>query len=424
MEQISSERVRAAKGQNAAAPATRGLQKLLIVSHVIHYRHKQQLHAYGPYAREIDIWADLFPEVTIAAPCREQAPPGDCVPFTRANISIRPLKETGGHTLKAKARQLTLLPAVVWRMCREMLRADAIHVRFPANVGLLGVVLAPLFSRYRIAKYAGQWNGYEGERLVLRLQRGLLRSRWWGSPVTVYGQWPDQPPHVVAFFTSMMTDEQVKSAIEIADRKTLSRPLRVLFSGRLAPEKRVDVLLEAVKMAIERGASLEVTILGDGRERERLESLTARLEVQDRVKFVGALPFDEALAWYDWAHCLVLPSVNSEGWPKVIAEAMCHGLICVAVKHGQVPTMLAGRGVLLDTGTAEEIAGALCDIECAPDAFAPLMREASAWARQHSLEGLRDALSALLTERWDVPVRAMTNAPGRHETSPSIFQKH
>jgi len=62
--------------------------RLLITSHVIHYRHQGRLYAYGPYAREIDQWADLFAEVEIASPCRQQEPPGDCLPFERANISI------------------------------------------------------------------------------------------------------------------------------------------------------------------------------------------------------------------------------------------------------------------------------------------------------------------------------------------------
>ena len=85
---------------------------LVIVSHVIHYEHEGRLYAYGPYAREIDIWADLFPVVAIAAPLRRQVPPQDCVPFGRANIEVIPQLETGGDDLSAKLRQL--------RHCRFM----------------------------------------------------------------------------------------------------------------------------------------------------------------------------------------------------------------------------------------------------------------------------------------------------------------
>lgn len=380
-------------------------RRLLIVSHVEHYANGGRLHAYGPYAREIDIWADLFPEVVIAAPRRTSPAPADALPFTRTNIVMHPLPETGGTSWRAKVHQLLLLPRLTLALARGIRAADALHVRCPGNVGLLGVLLGPLFGVPRVAKYAGQWNGYRGEAWTVRLQRRLLRG-WWRAPVTVYGEWPDQPAHIVPFFTSMMTGEQVRAAADVAATKTLGAPLRVLFAGRLAPEKRVGVLVEAAKLAADRGVALELVIVGDGPERAALTDQVQRLDLTSRVRFVGAVPFDAAMHWYRWAHCLVLPSVHSEGWPKVIAEAMCHGVLCVAVDHGQVARMVRGRGVLLQHGSAGEIAEALIAAASQPVEFAARMQAASQWARQYSLESLRTALAGLLSERWRVQVGA------------------
>ncbi len=376
------------------------IKRLLVVSHVVHYRHNDRLYAYGPYAREIDIWADLFQELVIASPCRDEEPPGDCLPFTRPQITIDPMPETGGHSVTAKLKQLVMLPLMVLRLCRSMWKADAIHVRGPGNLGLLGTLFAPIFSRYRVAKWAGQWNGFENERFILWLQRALLRSRWWNAPVTVYGKWPEQPAHVHAFFTSMMTADQVEVAKQVASKKRIELPLRVLFSGRLAPEKRISALLDAAQLAVAQGVPLELTVVGDGPERDRLEQQTRELGLKDIVSFQGAVSFDENLSWYQWANCLVLPSKHSEGWPKVIAEAMCHGLICIAVEHGQLPAMLKERGILLPNGTPEELADALNQIASDPDRFSPQMVAASTWACQYSLEGLRDAIETLLKEQW------------------------
>ena len=138
--------------------------RLLILSNVIHYRHQGCLYAYGAYAREIDVWAELFDEVRIAAPCRDARPGSLAAPFTRSNIAIAPQAEVGGETAAAKIRLLAALPALLWSLCREMLAADAIHVRCPGSFGLIGAALAPLFSRYVVAKYAGQWNGYPASR--------------------------------------------------------------------------------------------------------------------------------------------------------------------------------------------------------------------------------------------------------------------
>lgn len=404
--------------RSTAPVPKRKLHRLLVVSHVVHYQYGKALHAYGPYTREIDIWADLFPEVVVAAPCRNEKPPGDCLPFVRANISIRPQPETGGSSVGAKIYQLLMLPYLIGGLSAAMAGADAIHVRCPGNLGLLGAALAPLFSRFRVAKYAGQWNGYEGEPVSVRLQRALLGSRWWGSPVTVYGQWPGQAGHVVPFFTSMMTASQQRVAEQVAAAR-LEQPhggrLRVLFAGSLVRRKRVDALLDAVKLVVDCGIPIDVRIVGDGVDGTALRQHAVQLGLADVVTFVGALPFDESMRWYEWADCLVLPSTHSEGWPKVIAEAMSHGLICVAVAHGQIPTMLANRGLLLPTGHPGEIAEALERIQRDPAALAPMRGRASKWATQHSLEGLRDALARLLADRWGVPQESLGVVTGRLE---------
>jgi glycosyltransferase involved in cell wall biosynthesis len=379
-------------------------RKLLVVSHVIHYEYEGKLHAYGPYSREIDIWADLFSEVVIASPCRHTKPPGDCLPFDRPNISITPQIEAGGDHWFAKLKQILLLPIIFWRLSLAMWKADAIHVRCPGNLGLFGCILAPLFSRYRIAKFAGQWNGYRRETKTVRLQRMLLKSRWWGAPVTVYGYWPNQPSHIIPFFTSMMTTEQVRHAVLSAKNKILHQPLRILFSGRLVPEKRISTLIEALALAKQSGLDFEATIVGDGIERAALEEKVKLNELENDVRFIGALPFDESLRWNEWADCLVLPSQNSEGWPKVIAEAMCYGVVCIGVDHGQVGRMLEGRGFLLPHGDAQEIVDAILEISNDADAFSETSKKAGVWARQYSIDGLRSALAKLLEEKWKVSI--------------------
>src|SRR5207302_4620384 len=66
----------------AGCPATPRIDmRLAVVSHVVHYQKRRALYAYAPYAREVEVWADLFREVVIAAPCRNDVPPGDCAPL-------------------------------------------------------------------------------------------------------------------------------------------------------------------------------------------------------------------------------------------------------------------------------------------------------------------------------------------------------
>ncbi|MDT7604950.1 MAG: hypothetical protein QOF61_2947 [Acidobacteriota bacterium] len=395
------------------------VQNLLIVSSAIHYRHGDGLFAYGPYAREIDIWADLFPHVQIAAPCRNETPPGDCLPFTRANITVVPQRETGGDNLRAKAAQVFMLPLLISGLCRAMRRADAIHVRCPGNLGLLSIFLAPLFSRRRIAKYAGQWSGYAGEPWTARLQRKLLGSRLWRAPVTVYGRWANQPPHVVPFFTSILTDEQVARARDAARRKRFdAAPLRVLYVGRLYEGKNIDVLLAALGELKTQGVELTCDIVGEGHLRASLEGQVASLGLRDRVAFAGGVDFERVLDYYERAQILVLASEN-EGWPKAIAEGMAFGLVCVGADTGFVPEMLNdGRGIVVAPGDAGALARALRRIAESPAECTQMSARASAWAQKYSLEGLREALRELFASQWkvslDAPPRVSEPSSAQH----------
>lgn len=382
--------------------------KLLVVSHVVHYLREGRLHAYGPYAREIEVWADLFEEVRIAAPVRVEHGPLDCVPFVHANISMVPQLETGGDALFPKLMQLLNLPAHCWRLARAMAACDAIHVRCPGNLGLLGAALAPLFSRRIVAKYAGQWHQGNHVAPTFRLQRWILASRWWRhGVVTVYGQWPDQPAQIVPFFTSMMTADQVARSRQAALGKAIGEPTRLMYSGRLVPRKGIDVLLHAVGLLHQRGKAVRLAIVGDGPERPRLERLALESGAGGVVEFHGAVPFEDMMRWYEDSHILVLAS-QSEGWPKAIAEAMCHGVVCIGSTQGLLPWMLDQRGLTVPADDAERLAESICTLIEDPRLYLKLSRNAAQWAQGYSLEGLREALRALLAERWNVPLSELS----------------
>lgn len=381
------------------------MNKLVVVSHVIHYRWDNKIWAYGPYLKEIEILAELFPEVLVASPLRKEPPPKDCLSVSKPNITIAPQIERGGESFIDKIWQITSLPVMVYKLNLVLNKADVIHVRCPGNFGLLGVVLAPLFSKHRIAKYAGQWNGFNGEPLSNKLQRKILKSKWWNAPVTVYGNWPDQPTHIISFFTSMMSNEQVEFSKIIAKGRSFKfNTFKVLFSGRLTDVKRVEVLINSFAQFKKKYNNSELVILGDGPLKENLENLSVDLGLENHVKFIGSLPYKEALSWFEWADCLVLPSQHSEGWPKVIAEAMCYGVICIAVNHGQVTDMLEGKGIGLSTGTEKEITNALFFVRENETWASITANNASEWAWKYSLDGLKIALADLMDQYWETDI--------------------
>jgi glycosyltransferase involved in cell wall biosynthesis len=374
--------------------------KLLIIARVTHYQHEGRFYSYTPYARELDLWADLFSEVTVAGTLRTGPPPGDCTAFTRPNVRVCPIAEAGGDGLWAKFLQMIVLPKILYQLAVLILKADTIHVRCPCDLGLLGVLLAPLHSHHLIAKYATQWLSYKGEPWSWRLQRRLLRSWWWRGLVTVYGRWPNQPNKVIPFFTSMLTDAQLVRAQAAARSPRDPKVFRVLFVGRLSSAKNVDVLCEALTLVKAQPRKLECVIVGEGPQRDELEWHVAELGFVDNVIFTGGLGFDEVLKWYERADVLVLAS-DVEGWPKAIAEAMAFGAVCIGTARGMMPQMLGeGRGLLVPPRDVEALAGALQFLIDHPRQTAAMAANAAQWAQQYSLGGLRAALKQLMKERW------------------------
>jgi glycosyltransferase involved in cell wall biosynthesis len=388
------------------------LRRLVIVSHVMIFKHNGLLYAHAPYARELNIWADLFQEVIIASPYREGPPLPDSEVLARNNITVAPQHQSGGEKLGEKVMQVISLPLLLWDLARAVRSGDAVHVRCPGNLGLIGVIVAPMFSRHMIAKYAGQWASSGDETLSVRLQKAILRSSWWGGPVTVYGSWPDQPPHIIPFFTSVLTASDIARARRAAETRERKGPLRVLYVGRLSSSKNVDILLSAVARIPE----IRCTIVGSGPEETALQKQAAALGLMDRVAFAGGVGVGEVLGFYETSDVLVLAS-DTEGWGKALAEGMAFGLMCIGSDRGFVPQMLGeGRGMIVPPKDVDALAKALVWVSDHPAECAAMASRASSWAQKFSLEDLRDALRDLLRRSWGVDlVSPAADVPGNGE---------
>jgi glycogen synthase len=136
----------------------------------------------------------------------------------------------------------------------------------------------------------------------------------------------------------------------------LPRP-RVLFIGRLAAQKGVSTLLEAVPLLRSPAA---VVLVGDGPQRAALERQAGRLG-PDRVRFQGFVPHAEVPAWLAAADVLALPSVYEE-LGSVLLEAMAAGLPVVASAVGGIPDALGDAGRLVPPRDPAALAAAVDEL--------------------------------------------------------------
>jgi glycogen synthase len=149
----------------------------------------------------------------------------------------------------------------------------------------------------------------------------------------------------------------------------LARP-RVVFVGRLAPQKGVETLLEAAA----RLPRIALGIVGDGPQREALERQATALGLASRVTFTGFRPHDDVPAVLAGADVLVVPS-RYEELGTVLLEGMQAGVPIVASDVGGIAEAIGPAGLLVPPGRPDALARAIDDIAHDP-ALAERLRTA------------------------------------------------
>ena len=119
--------------------------------------------------------------------------------------------------------------------------------------------------------------------------------------------------------------------------------------GRLTPAKGQLLLVHACAELQREGLPFELTLVGDGPDRARLEEAVRRHGLQRRVRFAGPLNQREVQAELAQADAFVLPSL-AEGIPVVLMEAMASGVPCISCPVNGIPELIEhGHSGLLAT---------------------------------------------------------------------------
>jgi glycosyltransferase involved in cell wall biosynthesis len=390
------------------AVGTRRPRTLTVVSDTPYYLDHGTEVGWGPNVRELDQLASLFDEVRHVAPLYDEVPPASALASRRGDrVRLHPVVPAGGRTLSAKLRVLARYPAWTRAIRREVAGADLVHVRCPSNISLLALGLfAPRHRRPPLwLKYGGNWRPSGPEPWTYRLQRRVLRHGLPGARVTVNGDWPDEPAHVVAFRNPTLTPEELVRGRAAAD-KALVEPARLVFVGRLDRAKGANRSVEIVATLCDRGRPVHLDVIGDGPQMAAMREAVDRHDIADAVTFHGWLPRPDLEPLYAAAHLLLLPS-DSEGFPKVLSEAMAFGVVPLAGAVSSIPQALAE----LRTGRAippADVAGFADAVEAYlddPAAWAEASRNGVEGADAFAYDGFLRDVTAMAASTWDLELR-------------------
>jgi glycosyltransferase involved in cell wall biosynthesis len=148
------------------------------------------------------------------------------------------------------------------------------------------------------------------------------------------------------------------------DSRGRSTEGRVLFAGRITPQKGLEFLIRAIART-----RLSLDVAGDGWGQPAAERLASRLGVSDRVNFLGWQSSEGLEEAYGRATVVAVPSMLPEPVGLAGLEALARGKAVVATNWGGIPEWCRHEktGLLVEPGDVDGLAAALCRLGEHPD---------------------------------------------------------
>jgi glycosyltransferase involved in cell wall biosynthesis len=143
---------------------------------------------------------------------------------------------------------------------------------------------------------------------------------------------------------------------------------RLVWTGRLSPQKGIDLLLPALARVVAAGRDFRLEIIGDGPKRTDLTALCREFGLDDRIVFSGAVKQEGIRNRLAAADVFVLPS-RYEGMSNAALEAMEAGLPLLLTRCGGIDTYVdEGVGWVCEPENPDSLFSTLCHMLDAPDA--------------------------------------------------------
>lgn len=339
---------------------------LLIISDTGMYKNKGELFAFGPVVREIDELQNEYENITwIGFNRPDEKENKSYKKIQERYTKVIFLKKVGGKSLNSKLKILMQYPSMFKIINSEVKKHNYIHSRAPSQPALLAMFLSLLYFKKKFwFKYAGSW--VDKTSFYYRFQRFVLKHLRSNAKITINGKWPNQKSQVITFENPCLSSEDRVTGLEICKKKKAGNPFEFCFVGNLDKNKGVDLLFEALRDYNSNNIKC-VHIVGNGVLYLKLIEIAKELNVN--ILFHGFLSKEALIPIYQRSSFIILPS-KSEGFPKVIGEAMNYGCIPIVTDISCISQYIVNdtNGYLIESAQILAIKDAIkCSLSTSPE---------------------------------------------------------
>ena len=338
------------------------MSKLVVISHTEHYYNPNgEIVGWEPTIREINHFSTIFDIVYHVAPLYSGNPHKAHAPYISRKIQYVPIRPSGGEGILKKLGIIFYMPFNLVTIIKTISKADWIHFRAPTNLGIFVLPLLTLYSNKKMwIKYAGNWK-QKSIPLSYSLQRWWLKKNINQSIVTINGSWKNQEEHLLSFQNPCMNDNELYQAAALGTKKIFSNELKLCFVGRTDSNKGLLKILQALSNIGTLSRIKEINIAG-GIEDGFLDS---KLNTNNIIiNYLGWISRNNLNKIYAQSHIIILPT-QSEGFPKVIAEAAAYGCIPIVTNISPINQFIIHErnGLLLENPSIQNIKDCIVKID-------------------------------------------------------------
>lgn len=368
-----------------------------IITHVHHSQSNGNYFGYTPYVNEMNVWTKHVDKVIIVAPLKNYSITAIHEQYDHNNIEFIAVPDFSLTSFKSICKTIFYLPRILFLIVKAMEKSNHIHLRCPGNMGLLGSLAQVFFpSKSKTAKYAGNWDAKSKQPLSYRIQKRILSNTFLtkNMQVLVYGVWENQTQNIQSFFTATYRENEIKSL----EPKSLLKTVKFLFVGSLVSGKQPLYAIKLIQRLNECNIDVHLSVYGIGSEKEMLQEYIKKNDLSRFVTLEGIVNREVMKSIYQESHFLILPS-KSEGWPKVVAEAMFWGCLPIATPVSCVPNMLnyGARGILLNEKIDSDVSQIVALISN-QNHYNFKINNAISWSHKFTIDTFENEIKKLLAE--------------------------
>ncbi len=143
-----------------------------------------------------------------------------------------------------------------------------------------------------------------------------------------------------------------------AETTEKSETLNLLTVGRLSVTKRVEILIEAVRILHKTGYKVHFMIVGGGQMLQKLQQIVTDNDLDNIIEITGRIN-NEAMPQVYRKNDILISASMQEGMSNAMLEALGSGLPIITTRCEGVDELIADNGIVVESAKAEEIAEAI-----------------------------------------------------------------